>query len=116
MKEETKAKRQQLSELSRIIKMGIGAGTYESVNEGLVELYRQEGHEEIHSFKKWLTLGFVVKKGQKALLLWGQPLKAGKQETPAEPGTGDDEYKFFPLAYVFSNLQVEKLNQPATAE
>lgn len=110
-----KLKRQGLSDLSRVIKMGIAAGIYESVNEGLIETYKQEGHTEIHSFKQWLKLGKVVKKGEKALLLWGEPRKGGKQEQPSEPGADNDEYKFFPLAYVFSNLQVESLQIHAKA-
>lgn len=54
-------------------------------------------------------LGKVVKKGEKALLLWGEPRNGGKQEK--EEGKDDDEYKFFPLAYVFSQLQVEPLKK-----
>ena len=112
MKDEMKAKRMYLSELSKVVKMGIAAGIYESVNEGLVEMYRNEGHEEIHSFKKWLQLGKVVSKGEKALLLWGEPRKGGKQEKEVN-ATEEDEYKFFPLAYVFSNKQVEPLKKSA---
>lgn len=115
MREETKQKRKALSDLSRVVKMGIAAGIYESVNEGLVDIYRKEGHEEIHSFKKWLELGMVVKKGEKALLLWGEPQKNKRQDKETKPGTEADEYKFFPLAYVFSNLQVEKLTSHAEA-
>jgi hypothetical protein len=107
MKQQIQEKRKELSALSKIVKMGIAAGMYESVNEGLAEMYRQEGHTELNSFRQWLKLGMVVKRGEKALLIWGEPRKGGKQEIPTngEP----DEYKFFPLAYVFSNLQVEKI-------
>lgn len=79
MKEEMKAKRQQLKELSRIIQIAVKDGQYPSVNEGLAEMYAQEGHTELHSFKEWLTKGFVVKKGEKALLMWGQPKDKHKQ-------------------------------------
>jgi hypothetical protein len=48
-----------------------------------------------------------VKKGEKALLLWGEPRKAAKQEKTT--GNEKDEFSFFPLAYVFSENQVEKL-------
>lgn len=112
MKQEMIDKRESLKELSKIVKMGISQGIYESVNQGLVEIYKEEGHTEIHSFRGWLANGFAVKKGEKALLLWGEPRKGGKQEKPAEE-TKEDEYKFFPLAYVFSQKQVEPLKKAA---
>lgn len=115
MTEEMKAKRLHLSQLSRIVKMGIASGMYDSVNEGLVEMYKEQGHDEIHSFKQWLKLGYVVRKGEKALLLWGEPKKTGKEEKKEQPGQDADEYRFFPLAYVFSNLQVEKLKTETNA-
>ncbi len=115
MKEEQQAKRAALQELSKIAKMGIAANLWDTVNEGLVEMYKKEGHEEIHSFKKWLSFGKVVKKGEKALLLWGEPRNKKKSEPTEQPGAEENEYKFFPLAYVFSNLQVENLKQHAEA-
>lgn len=113
MTEEMKAKRDYLKQLSNVIKMAVKSGQYNSVNEGLVDMYAQEGHTELHSFKGWLAQGFVVKKGEKALLLWGEPRKGGKQEKPEQPTSEDDEYKFFPLAYVFSQKQVEPLKKAA---
>lgn len=106
-----KQKREQLKELSRIVKMGIKEGMYESVNAGLVEIYAQEGHTEIHSFRRWLELGSVVKKGEKALLLWGEPRSAKNQEKKTDDEK--DEFQFFPLAYVFSQKQVQPLKQAA---
>jgi hypothetical protein len=70
-------------------------------------MYAQQGHTEIHSFKKWLEKGFVVKRGEKALLLWGQPRQAQNQEKQND--ADKDEFKFFPLAYVFSQLQVQPI-------
>lgn len=111
MTEEMKAKRQQLKELSRIVGIAVKSGQYESINEGLVEIYRTEGHTEIHSFRGWLKNGFAVRKGEKALLLWGQPKKSEKQEQPAE--SEEDKTQFWPLAYVFSQKQVEPLKKAA---
>jgi len=110
MKEEMKAKRQQLKELSRIIQIAVKDGQYTSVNEGLAEIYAQEGHTELHSFKGWLTKGFAVKKGEKALLMWGQPKDKHKQEQQPE-GEEEDKTQFWPLAYLFSQLQVEPLKK-----
>lgn len=111
MTQEMKAKRQQLKEHSRIIQMAVKSGQFESINEGLVEMYQQDGHTEIHSFRGWLTKGFAVRKGEKALLLWGQPKQSQKQEQ--EANTEEDKTQFWPLAYVFSQKQVEPLKKTA---
>ena len=104
------AKRAELKELSRVIKMAVKEGIYNSVNEGLAEAYAQEGHTTLKSYRRWKEEGYQVKKGSKALLLWGE--KRGKEtpEPAPENKTGENEgYDFFPVAYVFSNLQVEKI-------
>lgn len=103
-------KRQQLKDLSRVAKALVTQGAADGINDALVMIYQKQGHTEIHSFKQWLSLGFVVKRGEKALLLWGQPLKAAKQEKK-EVDSDKDEFSFFPLAFVFSNLQVEQLKK-----
>lgn len=101
----TNEKRQALKELSKVVKIAIKEGIYNSVNEGLADIYAQDGHTELKSFNRWKESGFHVKKGEKALLLWGEKRKAtGSPEVYKEP----DEYEFFPVAYVFSNKQVEK--------
>ena len=106
MKEEIKVKRDALKEMSRAVKMAIDQGAeFNTINEGLVALYREQGHTELHSFNQWLSKGFAVRKGERALLLWGEPRQAGKVEKPE--GENEDEYKFFPLAYVFSQKQVD---------
>lgn len=109
MTEEMKIKRENLKAQSRMIQQLVKQGMYNSVNEGLAAMYSDEGHTQLNTFKKWLELGYVVKKGSKALLLWAQPKKyEGKQEQQetTEPGKNSE---WFPVAYVFSNLQVEKL-------
>lgn len=109
MTQEMTTKRNELKGLSRVIQMAVKNGIYESVNEGLVDMYRQQGHTEIHSFKKWLEMGYCVRKGEKALLLWGEPRKATNKEKKTEKD--EDEFEFFPLTYVFSQLQVEPLKK-----
>jgi hypothetical protein len=109
MTDEMKEKREGLKAISRLIQQLVKAGQYESVNEGLVDMYAKQGHTEIHSFKKWMEQGYIVRKGEKALLLWGEPKKAFNQEKQTEGEK--DEFKFFPLAYVFSQKQVEPMKQ-----
>lgn len=98
-----KENREKLKGMSNAIKMLIKEGVYDSVNEGLADIYKKEGHTELKKFWDWKKNGKTIKKGEKALLLWGQPRNAHKQEPEADE---DDEYKFFPICYVFSNLQV----------
>lgn len=111
MTEAMKLKRATLKELSSSAAILVKTGAFDTINKALVAMYAEQGHTEIHSFKQWLAFGKVVKKGEKALLLWGEPVNGNKQETEAT--TEDDENKFFPLAYVFSNLQVEPLKKAA---
>ena len=98
-------KRQELKAISAGFKMLVKEGAIDSVNEGLVNYYREQGHAVLKSYKQWKEEGFQVKKGSKALLLWGEPQPIKKQGQEGKPE--DKEDAFFPLAYVFSNLQVE---------
>ena len=107
MKDNIKTKREELKSLSSIIQKAVKENIYSNVNEGLVDLYSQQGHTTLHSFNQWKKEGYHVKKGEKALLLWGEPRKSINQEKKSEKE--NDEFKFFPLAYVFSQLQVEPL-------
>jgi len=59
---------------------------------------------ELRTFYEWKQEGYTVKKGSKALLFWGQPIKASHFDD------NDDEkkYKFFPIAFVFKKSDVVK--------
>lgn len=112
MNPEIKQKREELKALSQGFKMLIKEGAINTVNEGLANFYAEQGHTTLNSYRRWKEAGFQVKKGSKALLLWGEPKAYGKQE---EQQATEEENKetFFPLAFVFSNLQVEPLAQLA---
>lgn len=106
-KEQYLQKRKELIELSKFVRMGVKSGAYDSVNEGLKEIY-QETNPEIQEFKtfwQWKEEGATVRKGEKAFLIWGQP-RQGSQvpEGANEP----EEYKYWPLCYLFANTQVYK--------
>ena len=113
MKQEIKEKREALKALSAPFKMLLKEGAINSINEGLAGYYAEQGHTELHSFNQWKQNGYVVKKGSKALLFWGQPQDVRKnsgqdtQQQPQQDGEGKEQ--FYPLAYLFSNLQVEKM-------
>lgn len=107
MTDEMIAKREALKVLSGDAKTLIKMGQVGSVNDGLAFIYRMEGHEVLKSYKQWRSDGYQVKKGSKALLMWGEPLKKQKEKEGQE--TDPEDRDFFPLAYVFSNMQVEPL-------
>ena len=98
-------RRQELQAISMPIQALVKTGAIDSVNEGLIKFYAQQGHIELNTFNQWLYKGYTVKKGEKALCLWGKP-KQGKKEAPKENETED--FTYFPICYVFSNQQVEK--------
>jgi DNA repair protein RadC len=104
------AKRNQLREISQIAKEAVKMGFADSVNEAILDIYRGEGKgTTFATFNQWLAEGKRVKRGEKALLLWGKQVNKKKEED--EKG-----YEFFPVAYVFSDLQVEDLRTGATVE
>lgn len=82
--------------------------TYAGVNEVILNVMYKDGeHQEFETFKNWKEKGYQVKRGSKAFFIWSKPRKAKKEK--AEEGKEKDEYKFFGLAYLFSNSQVEKI-------
>lgn len=104
-KETIKDKRKFLSGISKGIKKLVEVGEFNSVNEGLLAFYSDDLPEgtEFESYRGWRKKGYQVKKGEKAFLLWGSPRKAKSKKEESD----EDEFKFFPLAYVFSSEQVE---------
>lgn len=93
-------KREELKRLSKHVKILVNEGEYESVNEGLIDSYTDEENTEFHTFHGWKDNGKKIIKGSKAFLIWGKPRKVVQQED-------DDEYKYWPVCYLFSNAQVK---------
>jgi hypothetical protein len=95
-------KRELLKILSKALKPSIEAGNFQSMTEALVDFYSKQGHRNLKTFNQWKEAGYSVKKGMTALSLWGTQRTAKAHE-------GDQsEYNFFPVAHVFSEIQVEK--------
>ena len=100
-------RRNQLKALSKVAKLAITMGTEErSVNEILIGMYTDAENKEFHTLHQWSAKGFKVKKGSKSFLVWGKPKDHQKAEADQAP-TDEDDDKFFPLCYLFSNAQVE---------
>lgn len=108
MNQEIKNKREELKAISKGFQMLVKEGAIDSVNTGLAQYYAEQGHTTLNSYKRWKEQGFQVKKESKALLMWGNPQPIKKQGEQSKPKEGEED-TFFPLAYVFSNLQVEPI-------
>lgn len=110
MNEGMRIKRQALKDLSAAYSLMVKEGAIGTVNEGLAMFYAEQGHTTLKSYRRWKDEGFQVKRGTKALLMWGEPQPLKKvDDTPKADNEKEDT--FFPLAYVFSNLQVEQIQK-----
>ena len=84
------------------------------VNELLRDFYAGTGHTELKTFEQWKAQGYFVRKGEKALLLWGKPTasKTAIQEATEQGKSEEDaDTDFYPLAYLFSKQQVTHYTQ-----
>lgn len=105
-----KVRREQLKELSRLVKLQMKEGAIDAgtVNEALLLLYAAEGgHTEFKTFQQWKSLGKSIIKGSKAFVIWGSP----KEIPHPDPEAEDDEFKYWPLCYLFSDKQVTERRQ-----
>jgi len=106
-KEQYMENRKKLIALSQVIRLAVKDGIYDTVNEGLREMY-EESNEEIsdfNTFNQWKEQGYTIKKGSKAFLFWGQPRKISQvPEGSSEP----EEFKYWPICYLFADTQVFK--------
>lgn len=106
--------RERLKLLSLEVKDLVDDGTFETINDAIMEtLYKSREHRTFNSFMGWKQLGKRVKKGEKAFLLWSKPKQVPKEAVPqtygSEENKQEDEYKFYGIAYLFSNAQVEDI-------
>lgn len=76
------------------------------VNEVIKKWYREQtGAKTFKTFRQWQEAGYSVMKGSKAFLLWSRKRQVISLDPEAE------EYEFFPIAFMFSDLQVEQAEQ-----
>ncbi len=76
-------------------------------------IYQTDGAKEFKTFMQWKAEGATVKKGEKAFIVWGQPVgtREGDEEKEKGISTEDMENLFFPLCYLFSEKQVRKAEE-----
>jgi hypothetical protein len=96
-----KEQRAKLREFSRQFVALKEAGTIRTINEGLKLIYLQQGHTILKTHDQWEQEGKRIKRGAKALYLWG------KQTVKTVEENGESkEIKYFPLVALFSENQV----------
>ena len=100
--------RAELLALSRAAKMAVSSGQFDTINEALIDLYTTAEHNDFRTFWEWKDAGYSIKKGVTAFKVWGRPKKAQKQE----PKDANDEFKYWPICYLFSNAQVQVSAKP----
>ena len=94
-------KREEMKNISLTIREMKENGSIQTINEGLKEIYKAQGNEDLRTFEQWQKAGFQVKKGAKALYLWGRQTAKKIIEDGQEK-----EITYFPLVPVFSENQV----------
>lgn len=106
-KEQYKANRTALIQMSAALRILVKEGAIDSINEGLKEIYEKADPNisEFRTFWQWKDDGYTIAKGAKAYLIWGQPRKGA--QIP-EGSTEEEEYKYWPICYLFANTQVFK--------
>ena len=114
-KEQYIEKRKALIELSNLVRPLVQEGEFDTVNEAIKEQYIEQ-HPEIEEFKtfnQWKEDGATVRKGEKAFLVWGQPRKI---EQVPEGSDEPEEFKYWPVCYLFGNTQVYKPSEKETQD
>ena len=104
-------KREILKSLSKPLQLLVKSEALDSVTEGLKAIYKESGHSELKTINQWNKEGKRIRKGEHALCLWGKPKQKEDSENThndtTENGTEEnDSLNFFPICFVFSNLQV----------
>lgn len=108
-------KRKELRELSNQLKQELEEG--EKLNDAIIERYKEENPEieSFNTYNGWKKEGYQVKKGEKAFLVWGRPKNIQEGESAQPTDDGDEDRDFYPVAFIFSNLQVRPIEQKEAA-
>lgn len=82
------------------------------INDIIAEWYKKEsGAKTLKTFSQWKSEGYNIKRGSKSFILWSKKKSVTKtSETNTQPSE-EEAYEFFPIAYLFSDLQVEKAQE-----
>ena len=94
-----------LANVSKLIKAAGLDLDFGSVNNALINLYGLEG-KELRTFKQWANDGYQIARGSKAYTIWSKK-RSSKKESEEKSEEGQ-EFSFFGLAKLFSQVQVIK--------
>ena len=114
-KEEALKRRAALKDLSSSLQTLSKQGLFPefpTVNGLLRYYYQSKGYTDLKTFRQWKEEGFSVKKGEKAILLWAQPVASSQsKEAATEAGKTEEEAKedYFPVCHVFAACQVKQM-------
>ncbi len=110
MGEKIQAIRAELKLKSEAVAPLVKLGQYENINEGIIEMfYRNTENREFNTYNGWKEAGYQVKKGSKAFHIWSRPLDVLEKEKNPEAVTDEEQGRYFPVAFIFSNAQVRKI-------
>ncbi len=112
-----KERREQLRAMSKTVAPLVEEGAFDTINDAIITtIYKDGEHSEFNTFHQWKDKGYKVKKGSTAFAVWGRPKK--KQDAEQGKPVNEDEedkLKFWPMAYLFSNAQVEPMEKKEAA-
>lgn len=108
LKDQRRKKLIALSEEAREIRDEEGLDC--TINDIIIERFYTNGHHNtFKTFKSWKEEGFSVIKGSEAFVIWGKKRTIEQAKDHREEESEEaKKYKFFPLAYLFSNQQVKR--------
>ena len=95
------AKRRELKEISNTLRDAKTNGEIQTINEGLKQIYSEQGHSDLKTYEEWKQQGMQVKRNEKALYLW----RRQTEKTIDENGE-QKTITFFPMIALFSENQV----------
>lgn len=101
-------KREGLIALSRAVAPLVKMEQYPSINEAVIACYESDEHRYFKTLKQWNKEGFRVIKGSEAFTVWARPKTKHKKDNGIV--TSEEDYKFFPICFLFSNAQVQPFN------
>jgi hypothetical protein len=101
--------REDLKAKSAQVAAAVKLGQFDSINEAIIAVfYRGNEHESFNTYMGWRAEGFQVKRGSKAFHIWSRPLDVLK---PDENETDEERSRYYPVAFIFSNAQVEPITE-----
>lgn len=70
----------------------------------MIKLYNKNNDQEFRTFWQWKKEGKTIRKGAKAVVIWGQKTEAHK--APEKPEDNPEDFEFFPICYLFSSKDI----------